>query len=1628
MNFRFLLFTFILSSLFWDAGVLNAQTPLQSPNCSNFSPAIDEQGMAEVSAGDFLTNANNVGYPVTVKVKNDWGGTIKEFEFSSISDFHTWKVCPYLGESLEYSASNSTGNCNLGKIDFNGTPAIILTSAWSAGSSDPSVGDNKKLVYCGNVPSPSSHRPKAEAPCGGSFDAPKAMPDWVEVNACGDNDTAEVILRHWEVMDRKGQRTVITDTIIVMRLPKLTAGAFEGSAKDSFYCDLKAHPQAGEDVYEYASWKQPVGIADFELPYSGLGAIVYNIPGYVIEAGLYNACQQGTAKYNSYLNKVIMKNPDNTTVTIRDIITGSYISNVLANATPAQRGYGILNMIYEGLLDATTMGGFSSCSGSTYTFYNYLFPVLGAEVLSENGKFETVTEEWFYNGTGNTPYWFSGGWPSIYGSGDCVSFCDVHSSVASPLGSIRVRVPRLNASGTGSAYGEECQSITIQEGTKCGIKVERASNDWTDLHGCVKERGGITTITQTCWASVDNHCADPEAEVGDTCLVVDYQDNEECCGRVIITLNKIQQMLDTLPPVFEFCYPNTGTWTSEGEEIAWDMQAVEDAIRKGEQYPGAREWEKANPTIYSTGSHDCEAEVYVPDIVVSDNCTGIDQMKAVIHYNDGTVKKVAMEQTDVDYVSLGGGQICTLYTYSHTKDPIRIPFSGCDGDLIEVVYAASDGCNTSTWSKYIQVVDDVQPTVATNRNVNVNVGKKIELVSAAETYDQGSWDNCAIELMLGRRSDWASDTACVILCWDETKSYDNWADILVDLGVDRTQANSALHGGKVGDAAFASQYNVDALSGLLNNSEVEVYYFEQIKNFWENNGQCNDKIVHGWIFDLARHLSEYWDTGEDDSFDIGELERIFDNLFDSPGYGYEIAQLGGGWAEYVPFSCADACKVIPTELLVVDYCCNWSIGTTETYLQEKSPAVLVSELPDLTVSCEAYNLFYKDIVDEASKLDNGGGSGSDTAGVFGRLDDAFGKYITTWVDNQGRPIDINGNLLPQDSINFTYHNITCYEESVTKDVVTTDKDGNKIETTVTEKVSFQDTVDRTAPHGIVGINCYGTYTQDVIVEMDVCGQGKIIRRFFIEGGCGDYEEIKREVRQVIHVEAGCRMQKSMFDVPVNLGGKNNPICLPQELSADYLPDTIGELKVKDHLSGKLCNSISISKKIETQKIVGSPDLVQYAIYWKATDWCCAETLPEREYEFVQKVIATIDPDCNVDTEGPGTAGLVYGKVETDYGKAVKEVEVRAVLGSGSPMTTVTQSDGSYRLSVRKGASASLIPGKNTGFAEGVSTKDLIYIQRHLLGKEVLENSYQRVAADVNSNGRVDVFDLMELRKLVMNPDGQFVNNTSWRFFEKNTGEEVLELPQMPEEKPVDWIGVKIGDVDQSGELIRSNRHITGELSLNISDKEMKAGETYRIPVRSENFAEVTGMQYTLSYLSDAMEVESIQPGAINMTENNYYRYAPGVITSSWSEADAQNLSSDAVLFTIVLKAKSAVRLRDALSLNSRVTPVEAYSGDGLKDVNLRFDGGDDSGFALYQNTPNPFTGQTVIGFNLPEASKATLSVYDVTGKMLKIVEGEYDQGYHEVSLNGSDLNATGVLYYQLDTKTYTATKKMILIE
>ena len=84
---------------------------------------------------------------------------------------------------------------------------------------------------------------------------------------------------------------------------------------------------------------------------------------------------------------------------------------------------------------------------------------------------------------------------------------------------------------------------------------------------------------------------------------------------------------------------------------------------------------------------------------------------------------------------------------------------------------------------------------------------------------------------------------------------------------------------------------------------------------------------------------------------------------------------------------------------------------------------------------------------------------------------------------------------------------------------------------------------------------------------------------------------------------------------------------------------------------------------------------------------------------------------------------------------------------------------------------------------------------------------------------------------------------------------------------------------------------------------------------------------------------------------------------------------------------------------------------------------------LYQNRPNPYQAETVIGFELDQGSNVNLRIMDVTGKELLTTGGNYTKGYHEWRVYRDQLKfGSGVLYYQLETENIVLTKKMVIIE
>ncbi len=128
--------------------------------------------------------------------------------------------------------------------------------------------------------------------------------------------------------------------------------------------------------------------------------------------------------------------------------------------------------------------------------------------------------------------------------------------------------------------------------------------------------------------------------------------------------------------------------------------------------------------------------------------------------------------------------------------------------------------------------------------------------------------------------------------------------------------------------------------------------------------------------------------------------------------------------------------------------------------------------------------------------------------------------------------------------------------------------------------------------------------------------------------------------------------------------------------------------------------------------------------------------------------------------------------------------------------------------------------------------------------------------------------------------------------------------------------------------------------------------------------------------------------------------------------------------------------RDTYNLNSVI--------DALLEVYLDWDGLENevenglTGFGLSQNYPNPFmqsqNPQTTIRFKLPSDGAVQLSIYDVSGRLVKtlIDNDNHPAGLHEVGWTGTDRNespvAAGTYFYRISAGSVSQTKRMVILK
>ena len=89
---------------------------------------------------------------------------------------------------------------------------------------------------------------------------------------------------------------------------------------------------------------------------------------------------------------------------------------------------------------------------------------------------------------------------------------------------------------------------------------------------------------------------------------------------------------------------------------------------------------------------------------------------------------------------------------------------------------------------------------------------------------------------------------------------------------------------------------------------------------------------------------------------------------------------------------------------------------------------------------------------------------------------------------------------------------------------------------------------------------------------------------------------------------------------------------------------------------------------------------------------------------------------------------------------------------------------------------------------------------------------------------------------------------------------------------------------------------------------------------------------------------------------------------------------------------------------------------------------DQFSYKLEQNYPNPFNPTTSISYSLKSDDFVSLKVYNILGQQVAdLVDQNLKAGYHLVNFDASNL-PSGIYIYKINTSSYTASKKMLLIK
>ena len=326
--------------------------------------------------------------------------------------------------------------------------------------------------------------------------------------------------------------------------------------------------------------------------------------------------------------------------------------------------------------------------------------------------------------------------------------------------------------------------------------------------------------------------------------------------------------------------------------------------------------------------------------------------------------------------------------------------------------------------------------------------------------------------------------------------------------------------------------------------------------------------------------------------------------------------------------------------------------------------------------------------------------------------------------------------------------------------------------------------------------------------------------------------------------------------------------------------------------------------------------------------------------------------------------------------------------------------------------------------EGLSTKDIVFTVRHLLGLAPFTTSEEKIAADFNANNVVSAQDISEMRKLILGVKPENTFHNSWRFWSTDTDfshdTTGVLIPPLLERVPLmdlvndmvsgDFKGVKLGDVsgDINPFLTGPNKTRTTQIFF-FKDEYIHKGERADLNIFSNERLTISGIQGGLHLKGSDHTFQGHLDLDFHIRDTR-----EGIRMIGYTPYDVHVDKGD-VIYSVSFIADASGWLSDLISVSDGSTRSLVMYGDDTE--------------IAYELKPQPYNRATVVA---PNPTSDEVSVY--CGSEIRNITVVANSGLvltPPMSIKGQnamiDLSglAEGIYYIQLKCDHRTELRKVV---